>query len=879
MGDAEKKEEELKGEELLGAVGGAPSNELEQEEERIMWSLSDGVESPHGNRFSEWMDFDLTSMTTDDVLILDRTTTHMMLPSNHVEYTGAYILGIGHLSSDEKQVMYLVDADITKLKRNTSIDIRTLCDPYQKRMRDEFVRWEFWIRPPGANPNEDDDEMLGLAPVKEEEEPDAKTPDTAVLAPNHADASVSLAELEWMREEPEPAADANRQELKRDLAGFGNTQVPAPPEAVATLATGEAADGPTENTPASDDDCTICKRPKTAWGLFECLHKFCRACVDELITIERRRQRRVIFEYRIDERYLSLTCALCRRKTLVTNLRHVVNGTNGDTDYPAVIVPYEELEQIYDEAMGNEDGNLIVAIDSGAVEIEDGVIVFYSPEGERVLPDGPEYNPRYNPRPVETSSSRGPALAAVQLPMGLPSAPVNTNPNARAGAAGEVNAPAVGPSAPNHRGASRRGGGAARPNSLRIPSNGRARNRSPPRNNNNNNSRNAGRNRRDPSERPGRNGRPNAQGNIMIGGRWYNIHTNARNLARQYAATNHSIGGNVGSRDHSRDQSRGLSRGRASINNSRGWNNNANRGNRCAQALRDDSDDGDDDFPRVNIGRGSSGRDRVGMPRAADDATRETTARAHGERVAARIIAGFRSLNLGHQNGQHDAVMEGVDIRTHLHLFAAVFALWELNGGANLHFGSPPTWRPIAMRGRVLVEFDTRFKAAYHLLQKYVRDRSYTSPYGTNEHAHAQPRPVSLTTTDFSFWDKLMATTSYRNEISMLRVADYVMRHLAVTMVLRELGVTSEVATRGSLRGPFPNWIPSWAEADDCVHGNFFSSRLHERLRETRDLAWRIIQRMNALNQIFHPVDGNWPAGPQEDEESQDEYNFLDEDD
>ena len=378
----------------------------------------------------------------------------------------------------------------------------------------------------------------------------------------------------------------------------------------------------------------------------------------------------------------------------------------------------------------------------------------------------------------------------------------------------------------------------------------------------------------------------------MIRGRWYNIHTNARNLARQYAATNHSIGGNVGSRDHSRDQSRGQSRGRASNNNNRSnnnanggnnnansGNNNANGGNRCAQALRDESDDGDDDFPRVNIERNGSRRDRVGMPRATDDATRETTARAHGERVAARIIAGFRSLNLGHQNGQHDAVMEGVDIRTHLHLFAAVFALWELNGGANLHFGSPPTWRPIAMRGRVLVEFDTRFKAAYHLLQKYVRDRSYTSPYGTNEHAHAQPRPVSLTTTDFSFWDKLMATTSYRNEISMLRVADYVMRHLAVTMVLRELGVTSEVATRGSLRGPFPNWIPSWAEADDCVHGNFFSSRLHERLRETRDLAWRIIQRMNALNQIFHPVDGNWPAGPQEDEDSQDEYNFLDEDD
>ena len=205
--------------------------------------------------------------------------------------------------------------------------------------------------------------------------------------------------------------------------------------------------------------------------------------------------------------------------------------------------------------------------------------------------------------------------------------------------------------------------------------------------------------------------------------------------------------------------------------------------------------------------------------------------------------------------------------------------------GTNLHFGNPPTWRPSQMRGRIAIEFDTRFKAAYHLLQKYVRDMSFNfggvSPYGTN--VHAQPRPASLTTTttDFSFWDKLMATTGYRNEIGMLRVADYVMRHLAITMVLREMGVTSEIATRGSLRGPFPNWIPSWAEADDCVHGNFFSSRLNERLRETRDLAWRIVQRMNALSLIFHPTDtGILPAADlRDDGDSEDDYNFLDEDD
>ena len=55
-----------------------------------------------------------------------------------------------------------------------------------------------------------------------------------------------------------------------------------------------------------------------------------------------------------------------------------------------------------------EDGNLIDAINNGAVKMESGVIVFYSPEGERVLPAEAEYNPRYNPQPPETSNSRGP---------------------------------------------------------------------------------------------------------------------------------------------------------------------------------------------------------------------------------------------------------------------------------------------------------------------------------------------------------------------------------------------------------------------------------------------------------------------------------------
>ena len=119
----------------------------------------------------------------------------------------------------------------------------------------------------------------------------------------------------------------------------------------------------------------------------------------------------------------------------------------------------------------------------------------------------------------------------------------------------------------------------------------------------------------------------------------------------------------------------------------------------------------------------------------------------------------------------------------------------------------------------------------------------------------------------------------------MLRVADYVMRHLAVTMVLLEMGVTTQLAVRGSLRGPFPSWVPAWADNnghDSCIHGNFFLERLAGRLQETRDLAWRILQRMNALDLVFHPPDENLPLPRvtlQDDEESEDDYNFLDEDD
>ena len=179
---------------------------------------------------------------------------------------------------------------------------------------------------------------------------------------------------------------------------------------------------------------------------------------------------------------MGLTCALCRSRSSVNKLRYVVNGTDGDADYPAIIVPYDELERIYEEAMYNEDGNLINAVDNGTVEIESGVIVFYSPEGERVLPDGPEYDPRYNPRPTVSSNSPRPGLVPITLPMGMPAAPAvglptvpaNPSPRERAEAARAIAMPALKPSTSNSRGASRRGNGAPRPSTLRIPNGGRA---------------------------------------------------------------------------------------------------------------------------------------------------------------------------------------------------------------------------------------------------------------------------------------------------------------------------------------------------------------------------------------------------------------------
>ena len=268
--------------------------------------------------------------------------------------------------------------------------------------------------------------------------------------------------------------------------------------------------------------------------------------------------------------------------------------------------------------------------------------------------------------------------------------------------------------------------------------------------------------------------------------------------------------------------------------------------------------------------------------------TREMRARARDERMPDTIMAGFRAINLSHQTGQHDAVMEGVNVRTHMHLYAAIFALWNMVGGANLHFGNPPTWRPRMMTGRVSIEFDTRFKAAYHLLQKSIKTMmqafGQVTVYNQGNQALVNSAPAEAPS-DPSFWDKLMASTRYRNEISMLRVADYVMRHLAVTMVLLETGVTTQLAVRGSLRGPFPSWVPAWADNngnDSCIHGNFFLERLAGRLQETRDLAWRILQRMNALDLVFHPPDENLPLPRvtlQDDEESEDDYNFLDEDD
>ena len=99
-----------------------------------------------------------------------------------------------------------------------------------------------------------------------------------------------------------------------------------------------------------------------------------------------------------------------------------------------------------------------------------------------------------------------------------------------------------------------------------------------------------------------------------------------------------------------------------------------------------------------------------------------------------------------------------------------------------------------------------------------------------------------------------------------------------MTLNLPEILVSRSLIDRV---GIFPLLIPLFSNTN-CTHGNFFLERLAGRLQETRDLAWRILQRMNALDLVFHPPDENLPLPRvtlQDDEESEDDYNFLDEDD
>ena len=250
-----------------------------------------------------------------------------------------------------------------------------------------------------------------------------------------------------------------------------------------------------------------------------------------------------------------------------------------------------------------------------------------------------------------------------------------------------------------------------------------------------------------------------------------------------------------------------------------------------------------------------------------------------------REMANWMSLPINYHatrpNGQFDSLFEGVGLEAVIHFYAATFSLTSMREGARLFYGTEPTWRPANLRGLEASEYDTRHKAAYQLLIQYAKTAKRQATTYRRSGMSTPPLMSPSNSTTRSYWDRLMMSESYRRERTMLRVIDDQMRHLAVSVVLQEMGVSIPLSPRGTVRGPFPDWTPGWVQHDDA-NAHFFQDRLSDRLREVRDLSWRIIQRMNSIELIFHPdprSQGN-PFDPDEESrEVQDELNYLDETD
>ena len=230
--------------------------------------------------------------------------------------------------------------------------------------------------------------------------------------------------------------------------------------------------------------------------------------------------------------------------------------------------------------------------------------------------------------------------------------------------------------------------------------------------------------------------------------------------------------------------------------------------------------------------------------------------------------------------GSYDAQFEGVGLDSTLRFYASSFSLATMRAGNALVFGRPPMWKPTSMGPMTSSEFDTRHRAAYQLIKEFANEarRSMSTRWRRDSEPPAlMPR---TSTTRESFWDRLLRGLEFRRSRSMLRILDDLMKHYAVSLVLQEMGVNIQESPRGTIRGDFPSWVPGWAQGDDA-NAIFFQDRLKERLREVRELAWRILQRMCACDSIFHPnlFARASPIDPEEEPLADDDLRYLDEED